>query len=95
MADDLDLALDKDSARELWLQLADQIRDAILSDRLGADKKMPSQDEMMGQLSIGRGTITRAYDALRAEGLVVFVRGKGAYTASAADIKRARSQARR
>lgn len=88
-----DLKVDALAPRELYLQLADQIRDAIASGRWPAARKLPSQDPMMETLGISRGTVTRAFDLLRSEGWIVFIPGKGVYSVpqDAVDkLKRAR-----
>ena len=44
----------------------------------------------MEALNISRGTATRAFELLRAEGWIMWVKGKGIYSAPEKDIQRLR-----
>lgn len=48
--------------------LADAIRQAIRDGRLGAGTPMPSTRALAADLGVARGTVTRAYAELAAEG---------------------------
>jgi DNA-binding GntR family transcriptional regulator len=85
-----DLQVDSLAPTELWRQLADQIREAIASGQWPPSRKIPTQDQLMEALGISRGTATRAFELLREEGWLVWVKGKGVYSAPEADVKRLR-----
>jgi DNA-binding GntR family transcriptional regulator len=80
---------------ELWIQLRDQLADRILNGRIPADHKLWSQIELAEALGVSRGTTVRAYEALQAMGLVVFVPGKGIYSPLTEEIEEARKKLKR
>ena len=57
----------------------------ILRDRIGAGEfergPLPSVTTLMGAYDVGRDTVIRAIDVLRAEGLVFTVKRRGTYVA--------------
>lgn len=62
-----------------WQQLADQLRAEIESGTLAPDDPIPSETVLEQETGLARGTIRKVITALRDEGLVVTVRGKGSY----------------
>ena len=89
------ITIDRLSARPIFDQLADQLRAMILDGAIPADRKMPSEQSLVDELGVSVSTVARVMAQLRAEGLVVFVPGRGAFTAQAdviAKIKRGREK---
>jgi len=74
----LDLA---GSAEPLHIQLAAQIKGAVLSGRLPARTRLPSSRALAAELKISRNTVLTALDQLKAEGYLEAVRGSGTLVA--------------
>jgi len=68
----LDLHVDWDAGRR-GQRLADAIRNAVRDGRLAAGTRMPSTRALAADLGVARGTVTRAYTELSAEG---YLRGR-------------------
>jgi DNA-binding transcriptional regulator YhcF (GntR family) len=90
LAEELGIELDKQSATPLWQQLVDQLRARILDGTAQPDQKLPTEEAMTEAYGVGRSTVTRALKILGSEGLVVYVPGRGSFTALASDIAKAR-----
>ena len=80
MSDDLDYLgeLDPDDPKQASQQIADRIRAAILTGKLGPGDKLPSQPDLAARYGVARETVKRALDPLRAERLIVSRQGSGA-----------------
>ena len=62
-----------------YRQLASILREQIESGELAADQPVPSETTLVQRYGIARGTVRRAIEVLRDEGLVVTVQGRGSY----------------
>ncbi|MBP1578163.1 MAG: FadR family transcriptional regulator, partial [Oscillospiraceae bacterium] len=62
-------------------QVADNLRDYILSGKVEAGAKLPSEKELCAQMSVGRGTVREAFRILQTTGLVEIKPGRGAFVA--------------
>jgi GntR family transcriptional regulator/MocR family aminotransferase len=83
-----------ESADPLHVQLAAQIKAAVLSGRLPAKTRLPSSRALAADLKISRNTVLTALDQLKAEGYLEAVRGSGTIVAPIALQELARSQSR-
>ena len=63
----------------IYRQLVDAIRAAIKKGELESGQKLPTVQELSGQLGIARGTIKRVYDELELQGMVEKVQGRGTF----------------
>ncbi len=63
----------------VYRQLVDHLRTDIKSGTLGNGQQLPTVRELSQQLSLAQGTVKRAYDELRSEGLVRQVQGRGTF----------------
>ena len=95
MGSDLGIELDRLSARPLFEQLADALRARILDGSIPPDRKMPTEEQLAEDLDVGRSTVSRVFRMLGDEGLVVFVRGRGSFSAPAQMIAKARKAQKR
>ena len=59
--------------------LADALRGLVVDGRLAARTRIPSERTLSGQLGVSRGSVSRAYDRLRADGYLVSARGAGSW----------------
>lgn len=81
---DLPLALPplrRDGDIALPTQLAQHLRDAILSGRLTAGTRLPATRRLADQLGVGRNTVLAAFELLQAEGFVLARGGSGTMVA--------------
>lgn len=68
--------LDPASRLSPWEQVAQMLRAEIAAGRY-EDNPMPSLDQLAGELGINRKTVRKAYLALKEEGLVETLDGRG------------------
>src|SRR3954462_14384010 len=59
--------------------LADALRALVVDGRLAGRTRIPSERALAPELQVGRGTVSRAYDRLRADGFLVSARGAGSW----------------
>ncbi len=64
-----------------YLQIKNQIRDAILNGELEADELLPSIRLLAKELRVSVITTKRAYDELEKDGFIHSVQGKGSFVA--------------
>jgi DNA-binding GntR family transcriptional regulator len=62
-----------------YLQLAAILREQILSGEIGPNQAIPSKRMLRSQYGIAAGTIDKAVEVLRQEGLVMTVPGLGIF----------------
>jgi GntR family transcriptional regulator len=63
----------------LWKQLAAVLRQMIQSGELKPRAPLPSESQLQQQYEVSRGTIRKALDQLREDGLVVTITGRGTF----------------
>ncbi len=76
------ITLDRDSAIPLYLQVAEEIRQAILQGRLKPEQKLPSSRTLAELLGISRITVTQSYEQLTSKGYLETQPGSGTYVCS-------------
>src|SRR5438270_2553370 len=76
--------LDHDAAEPLYRQLSDQIAHQIRSGDLARGTRLPATRELAGQLGLNRTTVSAAYEALEAEGLISGQVGRGSFVTGGA-----------
>jgi DNA-binding transcriptional MocR family regulator len=59
--------------------LADALRAQVVDGRLAARTRLPSERALAPALRVSRGTVSRAYDQLRADGFLASARGAGSW----------------
>src|SRR5947209_1869845 len=70
-------ALDRRGDRALYLQIADQLREQIVSGKLAPGSRLPSEHSLMAAYDASRDTVRKAIGVLKAEGRVDSERGRG------------------
>ncbi len=70
-------ALDRRGDRALYLQIADQLREQIVTGDLAPGSRLPSAHALMGAYGASRDTVRKAIGVLKAEGRVDSERGRG------------------
>src|SRR5580704_8573334 len=66
----------------IYVQLREQIREAIGRGRLAPGMQLPTMRQVAVQLKIDLNTVQRAYAELEREGVLTTVRGRGSFVAS-------------
>jgi GntR family transcriptional regulator len=69
--------IDFQAGKPVYLQLADQIRNAAASGRLSPGDPLPALRPQAEELRINRNTIAKAYSELEAQGIIETIPGKG------------------
>ena len=76
------IALDPANPIPIWKQIEDGIRRLVASGALKPDAAVPSVRELAGDLQVNPATVSRAYQRLVEQGVLVVRRGDGTYVAS-------------
>lgn len=84
-------ALDKDSDRPLFKQIADSLRAQIIAGQLGPGDKVPSETQLMESYQVARMTVRQALALLKAEGLLVAEHGRGVFVRARPVVRRVAS----
>jgi len=79
------LKIDPRSSCPLYRQVYDQLRQAILEQRLPAGTRLPSTRALACALRVSRNTVLNAYEALAADGLLAPRRGSGTQVSRPSD----------
>jgi 2-aminoadipate transaminase len=69
--------LDRHSDVPLYLQIRNQLRDAIVRGDLAEGERLPPERQLAGRLDVNRTTVVNAYRELAADGLVEGFVGRG------------------
>ena len=78
----------KFTGRPAYLQIADDLRDRILSGSLAAGDKLPSESDLMRDYNMSRTVAKMAINVLRTEGLITSHPGKGSFVRTARNVRR-------
>jgi GntR family transcriptional regulator/MocR family aminotransferase len=78
------ITLDRDSATPLQQQVCDQVTVLVRSGQLRPGDAVPASRELALQLDVSRTVVTRAYELLRAHGILTARRGSGTRVAGLA-----------
>ena len=77
----MDIILSNSSGKPIYEQIADQVREQILSGALSAGDALPSMRVLAKELRISVITTKRAYEELERDGFLDNVPGKGYFVA--------------
>ena len=77
----MDIILSNSSGKPIYEQIADQVREQILSGALSAGEALPSMRVLAKELRISVITTKRAYEELERDGFLDNVPGKGCFVA--------------
>lgn len=62
-----------------YLQLSERLQQQIVGGELSPNQQLPTEDELMRQFGISRGTVRKAIDVLERQGLVRREQGRGTF----------------
>jgi DNA-binding GntR family transcriptional regulator len=77
--------IDHDGPTPLYVQVADDVEARIASGELLPNRPIPSENQLVQQYGVARGTARKAIQLLRERGLVMTVTGRGTYVIAPAD----------
>lgn len=80
--------IDRRSDRPPYRQIADNLRDDILSGRLASGDKLPSERELAETYGVERATAHRAVQELQLAGLVAAEQGRGVFVRTRPPVRR-------
>src|SRR5579864_5885572 len=86
--------LDPSSGVPLYVQLVQQVRQALLVGLLKPGDKLPTVKEVVGQVAINPNTVLRAYRDLEHDGVVISRPGLGTFVTAAPPTSIARNHYR-
>ncbi|GGF99703.1 FadR/GntR family transcriptional regulator [Paenibacillus abyssi] len=73
------MAFEKITSRKIYEQIADQMKEHIMSGGWKTGEKLPSTKELTEQFQVGRSTMREALSALKAMGLIEIRHGDGCF----------------
>lgn len=73
------MIINREVSKPIYLQVADYIRNGIYSEEWGKGEKIPSENQIITELEVSRGTVKKAVSVLVEEGLLEQIQGKGTY----------------
>ena len=76
------LRVEPQSARPLYRQVYNQLRQAILEQKLPAGARLPSTRALARTLGVSRNTVLNAYEALVADALLEARKGSGTHVST-------------
>jgi DNA-binding transcriptional regulator YhcF (GntR family) len=78
----IEFHLDPRSGVATYLQIVQQVKEALRLGVLGVGDQLPTVREVVAELAINPNTVAKAYRDLEREGLVVARQGRGTFVAS-------------
>ena len=82
MRDVIEFHLDPRSGVATYLQIVQQVKEALRLGTLDVGDQLPTVREVVADLAINPNTVAKAYRDLEREGLVVARQGRGTFVAS-------------
>lgn len=73
------MIINREVSKPIYLQVADYVRNGIYAEEWGKGEKIPSENQIMADLEVSRGTVKKAVNVLVEEGLLQQIQGKGTY----------------
>jgi len=84
--------LDYQGKVPIYLQIADQVKQAVASGELPPGVQLPTVREVATELRVNFNTVARAYRLLHEEGVISTQQGRGTYVLEAPAVPRSREQ---
>ncbi len=77
----MNIIINNSSMQPIYEQIVEQIKAAIMQERLKCEESLPSVRGLSKDLRISALTVKKAYDTLEEEGFIITVHGKGSFVA--------------
>ena len=71
--------MNQENGKTKYYILVEEIKDSILSGRVKAGEKLPSENELSAKYQISRHTVRKALSILAQEGYIVAEHGRGTF----------------
>jgi len=81
-------SVDPTSDRPVYKQIADILRDAVVSGDLAPGDQLPSEADLMERFGVSNGTARKSLGLLRGEGLTVAEHGRGVFVRQRPKVRR-------
>lgn len=75
----MDIKIDTKGGKPAYIQMAEQIAEAIRDGEYQPGDKLPSEMVFCGETGLAKGTVRKTFDRLEAEGYIRRVHGSGTY----------------
>lgn len=82
---DIEFVLDKKCGIPLYIQLKNEIMEAVKIGKLKIGTQMPTERELAAHLKTSRNTVSSAYNLLEQEGVLISYQGRGTFVAEEAN----------
>jgi DNA-binding transcriptional regulator YhcF (GntR family) len=76
------MTLNRKSTTPIFAQIINHITEAIEGGKLKKGDQIPSIQQLCAKFELAPGTVTKAYEDLRARGIILAIKGKGYYVNS-------------
>ncbi|MGQ9779526.1 MAG: GntR family transcriptional regulator [Bacillota bacterium] len=86
--------LDPSSGVPLYLQIVEQIKQAVGGGVLRPGERLPSTRDLAIELAVNPNTVIKAYQVLEREGVIEIPRGRGAFVAASPKVGSPEERAR-
>lgn len=80
--------IDRSGGRPVYLQIADDLRTAILEGEIPAGTPIPTEPDLESRYGAARGTVRNAISVLRSEGLIDVEQGRGMFVRRRTPVRR-------
>jgi GntR family transcriptional regulator len=80
--------IDRTGGRPVYMQIADDLRQAILEEALASGALLPPEPELMDRYGASRGTVRHAISVLRSEGMIDIEQGRGMFVRRRPPVRR-------
>ncbi len=77
----MNIIINNSSMQPIYEQIVEQIKAAIMQEKLKSEESLPSVRSLSKDLRISALTVKKAYDTLEEEGFIITVHGKGSFVA--------------
>lgn len=81
-------AIDRTGGQPVYLQIAKELRQAILQGELKAGAPLPPEPDLVDRYGASRGTVRHAISVLRSEGLIDIEQGRGMFVRRPPPVRR-------
>ncbi|NLG83112.1 MAG: GntR family transcriptional regulator [Firmicutes bacterium] len=86
--------LDPSGGTPIYLQIVDQIKQAVAGGILRPGERLPSTRDLAIELAVNPNTVIKAYQVLEREGIIEIPRGRGAFVAASPRVGSEEERAR-
>ena len=82
----MDIILSNSSGKPIYEQIADQVKEQIMTGQMATGEKLPSVRELSKSITVNPNTVQKAYRELERQGYVYTTSGVGTFVADRSEI---------